>query len=168
MIGVMVASVIGLIIATGITQLFIQMSSRLTQQENRFKRQLFYSFLKRNIENTSACKNTLNGINLRDPDDDDRRVAQLKNASNVTLYDFYNATDRAGLENDFGIKKDAVFLLTLGPTQTTTSTSANLTLTLVTQDNLHNKIPVYNKAITLTLNAQTQWSGTSIHIQNCL
>ena len=153
LIGVMVASVIGLIIATGITQLFLQMSSRLTQQENRFKRQLFHSFLSRNLSDATICRNTLRvlDLNLTVSHDIEELLAI------TPAFNFYNTAGKLRLKNEFGIE-DIKLTLKQSPWR----------LELSTKELLHNKLPIYVKDLRIGLTGvTTNTIGSSRHINSC-
>ena len=62
LIGVLVASAIGLIVVAGLTQLFINMGAQIKQVENRAGLRTFKTLIEKSLQDRDGCKNTLDGF----------------------------------------------------------------------------------------------------------
>lgn len=142
LVGVMVASAIGLIVVTSITHLFIQMSSRLTQLEQKQKRMMFYDYLINHFSDATSCLNTLSPHGTYTAGDT-WDVPELIDNTSTTTIDFYSTAGKKRLKDDFGIGQFNKLEYTHGiPTGT---------LEVITLSHVQGQIPIYNKALTITL-----------------
>ena len=150
LVGVMVASAIGLIVVTSITHLFIQMSSRLTQLEQKQKRMMFYDYLINHFSNSTSCLNTL-GPHGAYSAGNTWDVPGLKTNSDSDFtdageLDFYSSAGKKRLKDDFGIGQfnKLEYRHRFG-------TPPESTLTVVTLGHIQGQIPVYNRPLEITL-----------------
>ena len=110
-IGVLVASAIGVIVVTGISQLFVNMSSQLKHVENRVKHTFFNEFIGSQLK--TGCEETLQTHNVHilggAGTDKKMQFTQIKNANGRVVADLDSEKDR--LESEYGITGDAYFQL---------------------------------------------------------
>lgn len=161
-VGTLVASAIGLIVVAGTTHLLIQLTSRISQQEGRAKRPLFYSWLAGVLENQVACANTLEGYNLTTHADYD--VGKIKDAAGTVLIDFYTTAGKKRLEDEFGIDNFDKLQFVYDPG---TTGKEDPKLILYAKSLLHGTIPIYNKDFTLNLRGVTADPVTPSKIGSC-
>ena len=155
LIGVMVASALGLIIITGITHLFVQMSSRLNSLSNQQKRGMFYDYLKSHLSDINRCNNTLKTLDSSSfdiPGIDGNGDGDLTDSEDIN---FYLSSGREKLKNDFGIENYQVLMTykrpvcrSLSPACTGLQTA---TIEIVTMEEIHGKIPIFNKDFIMTI-----------------
>ena len=142
LIGVMVASAIGLVIVSSITHLFVQMSSRLTQLENKQKRMMFYDYLINHLGDPTQCLNTMNAYGGGTTWDlPGLKVDTDANFTDAGEIDFYSAAGKKRLKDDFGI----------GQFNKLEYTHATRTLSVVTLSHIQGQIPIFNKPLTISL-----------------
>ena len=159
-VGTLVASAIGLIVVAGTTHLLIQLTSRISQQESRAKRPLFYSWIAGNLENPTACLSTMGAYTLSGGNEFD--VSEIKDAVGTSLIDFYTPAGQKTLEDEFGI--DNFDKLQFKDYNATTGEAQ---LVLYTKSFLHGTIPIYNKDFTLNLIGVTVSGGTPNQVTGC-
>ena len=161
LVGVMVASAVGLVVVIAINQLFVQFSSRLSLQEDRYKQNLFQTYLVAVLSDSQACINTLGPLTL----DSSNEVSITEIKDNTppphppnpnTLIDFFTPAGQERLEKEFGI--DSFRELKF---QDYNSTTNEATLNLITTSMLHSTIPVYNKTAVFTVKPVTV-TGTNV------
>lgn len=162
-VGTLVASAIGLIVVAGTTHLLIQLTSRISQQEGRAKRPLFYSWLSGVLENPTACANTLGAYALDANDEFD--IAEIRDAAGSPLINFYSTAGKERLKNDFGI--DNFDILAFKNYDSTDPNKMDAQLVLYTKSFLHGTIPVFNKDFTLNLIGVTDNAGTPKQVTAC-
>ena len=105
LIGVLVASGLGLIVVTGLSQLFVNMSSQLKQLENKAKQAIFRDVLWNELKD--GCENTLkphasdiavgNGLDFAEIRDENNRVS-------INL-----STEKDRLEAEYGLTGNFTF-----------------------------------------------------------
>ena len=155
LVGVMVASAVGLVVVIAINQLFVQFSGRLSLQEDRYKQNLFQTYLVEVLSDSTACLNTLGApltldtISSPPPNTPDHKksVPTIKDSGGTTLIDFFSTAGQERLEKEFGIDS----FRELKFEYNSRSASREATLTLITTSMLHSTIPVYNKTAVFTL-----------------
>lgn len=176
-VGVLTAGAIALIILAGTTQMLLQLTSRIGQQEDLAKRKLFHNWLAVTLQDPTACKNTLAGYEYTSPPPTDYDVGEIRNdviaGGGEVLMDFYDDTgdpsddviaaeskkrlaDEFGISN-FGQLKFANF----------DSSTQKAELVLYTKSKLHGTIPIYNKNLTLSLTGVTLSGGTPNRVTAC-
>ena len=114
LIGVLVASAIGLIVISGLTQLFVNMGAQIKQLESRAGLRTFKSLIERSFQDSAVCKENL-GHFLGDPADSSK-AGLWNNAKKTTgagTIDFDKVRDKDGniiedlssssLESDYGL-----------------------------------------------------------------
>ena len=114
LIGVLVASAIGLIVISGLTQLFVNMGAQIKQQESRAGLRTFKSLIERSFQDSAACKANLEQF-LGDPADASKAGLwnNAKKATGAGTIDFDKVRDKDGniiedlssssLESDYGL-----------------------------------------------------------------
>ena len=114
LIGVLVASAIGLIVISGLTQLFVNMGAQIKQLESRAGLRTFKSLIERSFQDSAACKANLEQF-LGDPADASK-AGLWNNAKKTTgagTINFDKVRDKDGniiedlssssLESDYGL-----------------------------------------------------------------
>ena len=93
----------GLVVVISINQLFVQFSSRLSLQEDRYKQNLFQAYLVEVLSDPVACLNTLDHLPL--DSSNEVSVTGIQDSSDNTLIDFFDTSPGGGkerLEKEFG------------------------------------------------------------------
>ena len=108
--GVLVASSIGLIVLSGTTEMMLQLSSKISQQEKKAKRPLLQSYLTDYLGQGAACQNTLQDLKLKTQGTTLAAAAAksdeifvLKNKHGKDLIDFTSPSGKLRLKNEFGV-----------------------------------------------------------------
>lgn len=161
-IGVLTASAIGLIVLAGTTQMLLQLTSRIGQNEDRAKRKLFHNWLAGNLQDPTACLNTLGAYDLNSANEFD--VSEVKDIATPpnSLIDFYNTVGKKRLKDEFGIGNfDRLAFANYD------STKNEAQLVLYTKSFLHGTIPIYNKDFTLSLTGVALSGGTPNRVTGC-
>ena len=113
LIGVLVASVVGLIIVTGLSQMLVNMASQLKQIENRSKRESFTNLIRRDLNNQKACKNTLKDhvYSLWNGGNSQIGFGKIKNSEDEVVFDLDDPISNAFIKSNYGL--DGAFFFEL-------------------------------------------------------
>ena len=113
LIGVLVASSIGLIVIAGISQIFGNMAMHFKKIETQTKFEVFKSQIKNYMLDPEACKRTLEGRQshlLRGGLKDTKfTFTKIKNSSNQTVFDLEDPDMGEIMKRDYGLKGYRIF-----------------------------------------------------------
>ena len=104
LIGVLVASAIGLIVVAGISQIFGNMAMHFKKLNIQTKFEVFKSQIKNYMLDPKACKRTLEGHKIHllrgGPKDTKFPFTKIKNSSNQTIFDLEDPNVGEIMERD--------------------------------------------------------------------
>ena len=102
LMGVLSASVIGVLVLAGINQLFVNLSARFSLQEDYYKKILFQIYIVDTLGQRQACLNTL-GDPLTLNSGNEATVSRLIDGEGNTLIDFTSPVGKQELKRKYGI-----------------------------------------------------------------
>ena len=182
-----------MIVLTGTTEMLVQLSSRISEQDKKAKRTLFYSYLTNYLSQGDSCKNTLEGLQLKIHSSKPKTlqaaaaqsdtVSVLKNSDGNNVISFSSSEGKERLRTEFGVDhfdklQFSNFAASDGADIDFNTVNSSLPagkqavergkaqLILYTRSFLHGKIPQFQKNFILNLTGveiQKDGHGTGKH-----
>ena len=154
-IGVLVASVLGLIVVTGLTKTFVHTNTQVNQIEQKMRRANLIGLLGNYINNPTVCKETLNQEAVKVSAGTNAILTQIKQPGGGTVIDL--VAEKSQLKQKYGLDGLTQFQLNCEETGGTTPCkkctggsfpcpSVKWSLTLISQTYI-NGLPSFNRIL---------------------
>ena len=153
-IGVLVASAIGLIVVTGLSQMFSNIHTQLRQMEQKSQKIFLNDFIGSQLK--TGCTKTLESLGRRIIQGSNIDFLELKDETNQVILDLDDPAQKEELKAKYGITRNTYFQLRCSDSPDcncngkSSPCNRKWTLSFISQSEL-NGLPVYNKNFSVEL-----------------
>ena len=140
LVGILVSSGIGLLVIVSINQVFIHLATRVSQNEDRYKKILFHSYIVDTLSDPKACLNTLGDPLTLDSSNELIVPAIKDNGSPPEIFDLTTPEAKKEMKTKYGIGDFQELKF-----QDYNATAKTAQLILIAKRLLHKQIPIYEQ-----------------------